>query len=698
MERITRRRISIILAIFCLILGGFALRLYSLQVVESDGNADNVKKYYSVTRVKAARGDILDQNGNVLVTNRATYNLVFNSFVIISAPGTNDHLFRLVQTCRELGIEYADHFPVSKDAPFTYTLSDYNATWQGYFQAYLPERGNLDSDIAAPILMRKLRELYRIPESWSEADARAVIGLRYELDLRGKGITNLPNYVFLEDADNVTLSAILELGIPGLTTEESMVRVYNTKYAAHILGFTSAISPDQWEEYKGKGYAMDAEVGQSGFELAFEDYLHGTDGTRVDVVTSDGTLVDQYYKRDEDGNEMRPVAGKNVEVTIDMNLQATAEDQLSALISSLRVDKESLPEGSKIPDGGDVEGGAVVVMDVKTGKVLACASYPTYDLTTFRENYDELKDAPFAPMYNRALQAIYPPGSTYKMSMVVAAIDSGVITGSDKILTKGVFTKYPNFSPKCLHFTKHGTTHGLINARDALCVSCNYFFYELGDQISQSAMDATAKALGLGEKSGIELFEETGYRANPETKAKLFTGDKARWYRADQIMAAIGQSENRFTPIQLCNYTATLANRGTRYQATFLNRVISADHQKLEFVNTPQIVSQLQISDDAYKSYTEGMLAVSKEGTARSIFWNYPVAVASKTGTAETDSGGSDNGSFVCYAPFDDPQIAIAVYGEKAGHGFTLGNIAKEILNTYFGTSDVTIPGENHVN
>ncbi|MCD7754718.1 MAG: hypothetical protein LUJ09_00030 [Firmicutes bacterium] len=694
MERITRVRVTILLALFCVILGFFTLRLFNLQVVANDGDTDNRKLYYTVTRVKAARGDILDCNGNVLVTNRATYDLVFNHYVIKDATGTNNYLLQLVQLCRELGVEYIDHFPVSEDAPFTYTLSDYSSTWQGYFQAYLPTvGGGLDSDITAPLLMRKLRDAYSIPEDWSDEDARAVIGLRYELDLRSD-ITNLSNYVFMEDVDNDTLAAILELNIPGLKTEESMVRVYNTEYAAHVLGYIGAITEEQWAEtYKElDGYSMDALVGQSGFELAFEEYLHGVDGYRVDVTTSDGTLVEQYYRTDEDGNEQVPVAGQNVEVSIDINLQGVAEEEMATLFAQLRAQDED-------EDGADAEGGAVVVMEVKTGQVLVCASYPTYDLANFREIYSELLEQDYAPMYNRATQATYPPGSTYKMSMVIAGIDSGVITQYTTIEDEGVFTKYEGFTANCLYWTNYGLTHGSITAAQALSVSCNYFFYELGDMVSLEAMDATAKALGLGESTGIELAENIGYRANAETKASLYSGDDARWYRADQIMAAIGQSINRFTPMQLCVYTSTLANRGVRYKATFLSRVLSSGYESLVYTNEPVIVSTLEISDAAYQAYSEGMRLAATEGTARGSLGDFAIAVAAKTGTAETYSSVSDNGAFVCYAPYDDPEIAIVVYGEKAGHGTTMGQIARAILEAYFSDelSGSTSTGENSV-
>lgn len=706
MERITRGRMTVLLVVFCLIIGFFALRLYNLQIVETGGDTDNVKKFYTVTRVKAARGDILDRNGNVLVTNRATYDLVFNHFVIVSTENTNEHLLRLVQQCRDLGVEYADHFPISKDAPFAYTLSDYPSSWQGHFQAYLPAvAGGLDSDISAPVLMRTLRRYYDIPGDWSDADARAVIGIRYELRLR-QDLTNLPNYVFIEDVDNRTLAAILELGVPGLKTEESMVRVYNTVYGAHILGYIGQVTSDQWNSlYKDKeGYEMDTLVGQSGFEEAFEQYLHGTDGYRVDVTSVDGTLLEQYYRTDpETGKEMRPVAGQNVELTIDLNLQTTAEEQLDALITELRQSVDENPDDDKIPDGSDAEGGAVVVMDVRTGQVLACASYPTYNLSTFRDDWDELKDAEFAPLFNRALLATYVPGSTYKMSMVISAMNAGIVSPSTIITDEGVFDKYKGFDPKCLRWSKYRMTHGDVDASYALCVSCNYYFYEIGDRIDWDIVDSTAKGLGLGEATGVELFERTGYRANAETKKLLYPNDSDRngWYPADRITASIGQSENRFSPMQLCVYTSVLANRGTRYKATFLNRVVSSDYQTLEYVNEPVVLSQFAISDNAYAAYTKGMLDVAStpDGTAYKILGNYPIKVAAKTGTAETDSGGSDNGAFVCYAPFDNPQIAIAVYGEKAGHGSTMGQIAKALLDTYFESEIVgdVVTDENEV-
>lgn len=702
MERMTRGRTKLFALLFCLIALFFAAKMFDLQIIETGGQQDNEKTYTTWTRVKAARGDILDCNGNVLVSNRASYDLTLNNFVILSADGTNDLLLQLVNRCRELGVEYIDHFPVTAEPPFSYTLNDYTSTWQGYFQAYLPEvAGGLDSDISAALLMKKLRTAYSIPESWSDEDARAVIGIRYELRLRQSDITSLPTYVFMEDVDSADLAAIMELGIPGLRAEASTVREYNTTYAAHILGNVAAMNEEQWDYYKtltdenGQAlYDMDALVGQSGLEQAFEEYLHGIDGTRVDVVFADGTIKEQYYL---DGKE--PQAGQNVKLTIDLNLQMAAEDSMAQLIEALRAQAD--PESESKVDGSDIEGGAVVAMNVKTGEILACASYPTYNLSTFSEDFEELKDADYAPLFNRALQAAYPPGSTYKMTMVVAGIDSGVINSSTLIRDMGVFTKYDGFAPKCLAWSSshsvHGGTTG-ITAAQAISVSCNYFFYVVGDEITLSIMDATAKGLGLGEATGVELAENTGHRANAETKAELHTGSDANWYPADQVMAAIGQSDNLFSPLQLCVYTCTLANKGVRMKATFLDQVVSADFRELILDNQPMTLSTMEISNEAYNTYLEGMIMAGQTGTGRATFADYPVEVAVKTGTAQHGLGSqySDHGAAVCFAPANDPEIAVVVYGEKGGHGSTMCQIAKAVLDAYFNNTESEIVTEEN--
>ena len=688
MERITRLRVQILVAIFGLIIAFFAFKLYDLQIIETGGNTDNTTTFTTKTRVKAARGDILDRNGNLLVSNRASYDLVINHFVLITASGTSDHLYRLVKRCEEAGVTYEDSFPISRSRPFTYTLDEMNSTRQGYFQRYLSYLGGLDSDITAPVLVDLLRQRYELPAQWTDEEARAVLGLWYELDLR-RCVDTLSNYVFKADVNDEDLAAIAELNIPGLNVEASTVREYNTKYAAHILGYVGPMTAEQWEDYKdNEDYSMDSHIGQDGIEKAFEEYLHGVDGWRLDTVATDGTLISSKYITE-------PKAGSNVELTIDINLQRQAEDLLAATMENLRVTEEEAEQlkadgVETLPDGHDAEGAAVVSIDTRTGGVLVCASYPTYDLSTFFENYKEILETENDPLFNRALQGTYPPGSTYKMSMVVASIQAGLISSSTPIYDAGVFSKYaPGFAPKCLLYSSKRSSHGSINAAEALQVSCNYFFYDLGDRIGLKSMDDTAKAMGLGEKTGVELAEKIGYRANEETKKKLYKGDTAKFFQADKISAAIGQADNRFTPMQLCVYASTLANKGTRYKATFLSRVVSADYRQLLLRSEKTIAHQMDISDDAYVAYSTGMNLVTKytnlSGTAAKIFNTYPIEICAKTGTAQTGSNvSSDHGAFVCYAPMAEPEIAIAIYGEKAGHGSSMAEVAKGILDVYF--------------
>lgn len=676
-------RVGVLILLIAVMAGIFGVRLYDVQVTQAsqvDHTPSGSHTYR--TRVTAARGEILDRNGKVLIGNRASYNLTLIYAIVFSAENPNENLRKLTNLCNELELEMTDHFPVTMEKPYTYTTDEYSSTWNSYFKTFLDERG-WDSDISAPQLIRRLKDTYHLPADWTEEETRRVISIRYELDLRRW--TSLPTYVLLNDVDSVSLAAITELNIPGVNVETSTVRQYNTTYAAHILGRIGLMNAEEYEIYKEKDYAMDAYVGKEGLERAFEDDLHGTDGLRVTTISADGTVLEEYYKT-------MPQAGKNIELTIDIDLQKVSEDALKAHILSLR------------EDDGDAEGGAVVVQEVKTGQILACASYPTFDPATYSQKYNELLETDFAPLYNRALQAAYPPGSTYKMVTTIASIDSGTIGRWVEIEDKGIYRRFEDvgYTPRCMLYTTAGATHGYVNAMEALAVSCNYYFYEVGYQTGITKIDEVAKALGLGEATGVELDESVGRRANAETKKLLYSKGYDGWYDADTVAAAIGQSENRFTPMQLACYTSALANHGTRYKATFLQRVLSSDYSELLYESTPVVESQLNISDEAYAAYTEGMrLSVTwANGTSHYYLGDYDVAVCAKTGTAEHGGNGSDNAAYVLYAPADDPQIAIAVYVEKGTPGSRLAKVARAILDAYFSTSSNvdTVPAENIAN
>ena len=715
MERISRFRAILLLILFITILALFALKLFDLQIIKTNGNTDNIAKYTTVTTVRAARGDILDRNGNVLVGNRASYDLVFNHYVIESYGQTNEALYALVHKCRDLNLSYNDHFPVSKTRPFEYTLNDFATSWQNHFQSFMVDR-SLDSDITAPLLIEKLRERYNIPEGWSDEDARAVIGMRYEFDLRG--ISSLPTYTFIEDISDENLSAILELNTPGLMVESSTVREYHTKYAAHILGYMGGMDDDDWAKYKKAGYSMDAYIGQSGFEEAFEDYLHGIDGQRVDVVSKDGTIVEQFWRVDRKTGEVyTPIAGNNVETTIDLELQGIAEDSLASIMKELTDPEKNTSTGEST--GLDAEGAAVVVMKVKTGEILACASYPTYNLATMNQDWAEIEADPLKPFFNRAFGANYAPGSTFKMCTLIAAMEHRSTNPKSEyfgrylylpgeiIRDQGVFTKYAGFSPTCLIWTSNpGVTHGELTAQRALEVSCNYFFYELGSRMTIEMLNETANGLGLGVPTGIELTEKVGWVTDEASKKAAYgeTGVNSQITAGDRVLAAIGQAENRFSPLQLCVYASTLANKGTRMKATFLSRVVSSDYRTLIKENQPEIANRLEMASTTIESYWTGMRKVITQmgGTATAYFggpkdlygegdgvWPLKdeVLVYAKTGTAQHASLGSDHGAFICFAQKKDaaaPDIAIALYGEKVAHGSWLAPVAEQILLSYY--------------
>ena len=702
MERISRFRAVLFLALFAFVLLLFAGRLFVLQIVDTKGDTDNAQVYSTVTTVRAARGDILDRNGNVLVGNRASYNLVFNHYVIKSYAERNEALYRLVQKCKELGITYSDHFPVTRGRPFEYTYTDLNTSWQNNFQLFMLDIG-LDSDVTAPLLVEKMRSRYGLPAEWSDEDARAVIGFRYEFDLRG--ITNLPTYTFLEDVTDQQLSAILELNTPGLQVEASTVREYHTSFGAHILGYLGGMDDSEWAQFKDQGYSMDAYVGQSGFEEAFEKYLHGIDGTRYDEVNRQGTTTKSYYLP---GKE--PIAGNNVETTIDIDIQQVAEEALEDVVLWARDPEQNTEEGEHT--GLDTQGGAVVVMECKTGNILACASYPTYNLATMHEDWKAIEEDPYNPFFNRAFGAEYPPGSTFKMCTLIAAMENKNSKGEiihpygTEIKDEGVWNELEGFAPTCLAWTSGRYTHGVIDASLALCYSCNYFFYELGYLMNEEMPVETAKSLGLGVPTGIELVEKNGKLNTKERKKEVYgSGVNANFSAGDRVLGAIGQGEYRFTPLQLCVYAATLANKGTRMKATFLSRVVSSDYRTLIYENKPVVLEQNDWEWTTVESYWSGMRKVvtTPGGTADKYFggiddgleddedgmWPLKgeVIVYAKTGTSEHASGGSDHGQFVCFAHRADetePDIAIAVFGEKIAHGSTLAPVAEKILLTYY--------------
>lgn len=675
MERRARFRTGVFIALIVLIMAIFTFRLYALQTSLTEEEIRTSNSLTIQTTVDASRGQILDRNGTVLVGNRASYNLIMIGYVFFNGPGPNESLMELLELCDELGIEVESNFPVSETRPYTYTLEDYSEAWQSYFRRFLTSRG-WDPDMSAQNLMNNLRSDYNIPKDLSDEEAYRLIAVRFELELRTIEGMPLDNYCLARDISSEDLAAVMELGVPGVLVETTTVREYNTTYAAHLLGHTGAMTAYEYENLY-PDYAMDAVVGKEGVEYAFEKYLHGTDGLLQTTILSTGEVLEQQYLA-------TPEPGDNVELTIDIGLQATAENALAQVIENLQQNGV----GSQ-KEGKDADSGAVVVLDATNNEVLAMASYPTYDPARYNLDFNELAEADGNPLLNHALQGLYPPGSIYKMVTAITAMEKAGVGAYYQVTDLGVYDKYElqGYAPACYIWRSSGRTHGTVNMMQALAVSCNYYFYEVGLQVATTDMDFVAKNLGLGEPTGIELYEETGTRANAETKAEIFAGtDMEAWVEGDKLQASIGQSLNSFTPLQMACYVSALANAGTRYKATILSRVVSWDYQELIEESEPEVASRLEMDEKTLACINEGMkMTVSDySGTAYSYLHDYPIAVAAKTGTAQHGSGGSDNASFVCYAPADDPQIAIAVYVEHGAQGGNLANVVRPILDAFF--------------
>ena len=477
--------------------------------------------------------------------------------------------------------------------------------------------------------------------------------------LSEQGLSYNNPFVFSEDADEKTVTMLKESPekYPCVEILTSPVREYlYPDTAVHLLGRCGLISKEEFKSLSG--YSRNDIIGKQGAEKAFEEILRGVDGVRAKEKYANG-------KTEKFAEDILPTAGNDVILTIDLNLQKVSEDALEEII---KANKDAL-------------GGAVVVMDVNSGEVLSLASNPDYDIRDFNKKYSELSKDKNKPFFNRSLSGLYEPGSTFKPITAIAALENGHLTPSEKINTLG---KYEYFDRvfRCNIFRQTGKTHGKIDVAEALSVSCNYFFYELGKRVGIDEISRYAHLFGLDASSGIELSQEEaiGTIATPENRRK----NGGYWYAGDVLQAAIGQSDNRFTPIALCNYTATLANGGTLYSAHIL-KGISENGKKTTYIE-PKIINTLDILKKTMQTINEGMLSVTKSGTAKDVFSDFSVDVAGKTGTAQV--GGRTNGLFIGYAPFDNPEIAFCVVVEGGASGNQAAQISKMILQKYFNTDE----------
>ena len=485
------------------------------------------------------------------------------------------------------------------------------------------------------------------------------------------------------------ISALMENGISGFDVTVDYVRQYNTNLAAHLLGYTRAMDPEDYQNvYRTLGYPMDATVGKEGAEYAFEKYLHGTDGEAVVTKHAAGTVTGTIYTEE-------PVPGNNVNLTIDLDLQSAAETALASGIEGMR--SRQAEEGNASDDIASA--GAVVAVDVKSGEPLAIASYPTYDLSTMfdSDNYKQLSNDKNSPLVNRALQGLYSPGSTFKPCTAIAGLTEGVINTGSTITCSGIFTKYEEqgYAPKCWIYSS-GATHGADNVTEAIRDSCNIFFYTVGDSMNIDTLARYAAAFGLGESTGIELPESTGQMATKKLKEEI---NHEEWYLGDSLQAAIGQSISLFTPLQLAEYCATIANGGARHSASILKSVRSYDYTEQIYEAEHEVLSTVETSDYNWAAVQRGMYLVANDpsGSAYQTFGAYQIPVAAKTGTAQLGENQVNNAIFICYAPYDDPQVAVAVVVEHGVSGSSVASIARDVLDAYFTVKNVNASVETEL-
>ena len=664
-----KRRVIALLVFFGAFLLLFAAVLYDAQILHGGENrAKSISSNAASETVTASRGIITDRNGKVLVSNRLAYTLVFDRSGFDDDTALNAAILRLVQLCEETGTGWNDTLPIGRVGNFLRYSNARSETFDKFI-----EKNDLTSGASGRQLLSELRELYHVDESLSEREARLIVGVRYELHSRD-------SYTFAEDVSTEVLSLITDGRYEGVTIRTASARVYNTALAAHILGTIGPIWQEEWSSsedtgyvgYADKGYSMNDLVGKDGVEKAFESYLRGTDGRRLITTDETGKITGELYTRE-------PQPGGTVALTLDIDLQADVEAALAETISGM-IDKDS-----------NERGGAAAVVSVGTGEVLALASYPTYDLSTFNEDYDELVNDQRLPMFNRATQGIYAPGSTFKMVTAVAALESGIITPSSIIQDRGIYTYYKDPQPMCWIYSQTGSTHGRINVSQAITDSCNYFFYEVGRLTGIRTLDSYASQFGLGQSTGIEIGDSSGVLASPEWAES----HDQEWTDGQTITAAIGQSYNLFTPLQLANYVATLVGGGDHYQAHLLKNVKAYDNSRLLYMYGDKPMNTVEISDSTLSAVTRGMHELTVSGSVAYAFENCVVSAGAKTGSAQV---GTDiaNGVFVAYAPYENPEIAVAIVIEKGGSGAALANTAVEIINSWFSRAqDGTAIGEN---
>lgn len=676
-------RVAGLVILILLLLTVYLVALYKLQIIEGEANYNRSSELTNTERVvTAARGNIYDRYGRTLVSNEETYNLKIDTDKLFANDDPNSVILELVHMVQGYGDEYTDDLPITMTPPFEYD-PDMTAIQRTMLDAYYV-RQEIDPNSTAVELMSYMRTRYNIDNSYSAEEMRIIAGVRYSINVRYA--VNTADYIFVDDASMKLISSIMENKLVGIEVERAYSRKYGTEYAAHILGYTGLMTQEEYEKYSLLNYSTDAMVGKDGVEYAFENYLHGKDGKVIETRNSAGTVLATVY-------EEEPEPGNHVYLTIDSVLQEQTERILANGVSILKQNiAQKRAEGTARGDYNvdlkdEITGAAAVVVNVKTGEPLAMASWPTYNVATILEDYQELLEAENAPLFNRTLMGTYAPGSTFKPCTAIAALTMGIVNTEDKIKCEGVYTRYAaeGYAPECWiwNSTKDHLTHPEENVTTAIRDSCNYYFYSIGNYLGVDDLGKFAANFGLGEYSGIELVEAKGNMSN---QANHMDYAGTEWRIGDTLQAAIGQSDSVFTPIQMAEYCATVANSGTRYSASILKSIRNYDYSEKLYDREPTVMSTVESAEYNWAAVHEGMWQVLNDYINEknvNVWVDCQWRVAGKTGTAQKGEGIQNDGIFMCYAPYKDPEVAIFVVVERGGAGADVQFIARHIMDAY---------------
>jgi len=648
-------RITVLCIILIAVLLLYCVRMFNWQILNRENYiSESLTTTATYTPLQAARGEILDCYGRTFATNIESYNLVFNK-IYLPEDRLNQTILTLTDLLVQTGEPWIDDAPLTASAPYDFVEDTGISPSTMIKELGLAHYATLENCWDA---MTDAFEL----EGYTDSQKRIIMGVRLTMLVADYADT-IP-YTFAKGVSLSTVTRIEEstLQLPGVETQVVTSRQYVTDtIASHIIGTIGPIYSEEWEELKGQGYSYSDMVGKSGIEKYAETYLRGTEGQLKTIRDTTGTVLSTQVVT-------QPVAGNSVMLTLDRNIQAVAQQSLKELIDQL--------SNTNDPNTRSANAGSIVVMNVNTGAVLAAVTYPSYDNETYATDYAKLLADEGRPLFNRAFSGMYAPGSTFKPATASIALQENVIVDSDYIFCSEVYKYYQDYQPSCMHY------HGSLDVVGALQVSCNYFFYDVGRRLGITKLNQYCSRYGLGVKTGIELNEATGIVAGRAYRESI----GSYWTDGDTLQAAIGQSDNAFTPLQLATYISTLANGGTRYKTHLIDQIRNYDLTQVIQQTTPQVLDTTGISEQVYDTVKKGMLSVTTEGSVSALFADYPIQVGGKTGTATVYDKGVEynNGVFVAFAPYEKPEIAVVTIVEKGGYGSGCAQPTRDIFDAYF--------------